>query len=348
MPQDEFVTSKTQLGASLEAGLETVSYFQEIEFYQYVRIVLPADGFVFWVRRATLTNSALYNLLAFNNVPLNQVQKIESYAPSFTVKGSLHIATNLDQTETETYSTNRVILTTQTQVKDLEEISPLFMYIAAPKNLDVRYSFSSHDNFYNASGTWHYGGAAVYSDMASQLIEDPSTFTTDNLIVSNSLPIWLSMNSAPTYPWTLPPRPKFPLYPSFTVPMNLTPPFASVHIEPENTLSLQGAPIIDSTGSHLQLAQDQVRITLYGCNNAAALDFIDFVNQFTIDNATTMGLTNIPIPMDEKRGQVELNALSQKKTIDFEVNYSQQRVRDVARQLIEQVVTTFKIAAMAA
>jgi hypothetical protein len=83
---------------------------------------------------------------------------------------------------------------------------------------------------------------------------------------------------------------------------------------------------------------------MYGANNAAAQDFQDFVGQFTLSNPTLIGLMSNPVIRDEKRGQVELNALAQKKTVEFTVNYYQSRVRNVARQLIEQVQETFLIA----
>jgi hypothetical protein len=49
-----------------------------------------------------------------------------------------------------------------------------------------------------------------------------------------------------------------------------------------------------------------------------------------------MGIMNSPIPADAKRGQVEISALAQKKTIVFHASYYQARVQTLARQLITQ------------
>ena len=68
------------------------------------------------------------------------------------------------------------------------------------------------------------------------------------------------------------------------------------------------------------------------------LDLVDFVGQYTLDNPTIMGLSNVPVPRDEKRTQVELGTIAMKKVIDFDVNYYQIRVADVARQLILSAV----------
>ena len=134
-------------------------------------------------------------------------------------------------------------------------------------------------------------------------------------VVSNSLPIWLSMNGMPVVDWQPITNP-VTLYPSFLVPGSLVPPFAAVHIDPNGTRAIASAATLGSTLSHAQLASDKVRITTYGLRNAAAQDLADFVAQFSLDT-DLLGITNMPIVRDEKRTQVELGAIGQKKVIDF-------------------------------
>ena len=58
--------AKTPLGASLADGLNTISLNQELTFTLYVKLVLPLDGYVFWVNASLLTDSALYNASQYN------------------------------------------------------------------------------------------------------------------------------------------------------------------------------------------------------------------------------------------------------------------------------------------
>src|SRR5208282_1953053 len=124
------------------------------------------------------------------------------------------------------------------------------------------------------------------------------------------------------------------LYPSFLTPKNLEPPYATVHVFPEGTRSLQMAPVIGPTRSRSQLCADRVRVTLYGLRNNSALDFVDCVNDY-IQFTGLMGLMNqSPAPHDEKRIQPELGAIAMKKTLDYEVSYNQSTVRDFAQKYI--------------
>ena len=50
---------------------------------------------------------------------------------------------------------------------------------------------------------------------------------------------------------------------------------------------------------------------------------------------------NMPVVRDEKRIQSELNAIAQKKSLTFEVSYYQNRMNDIARQLILSAVPSF-------
>jgi hypothetical protein len=98
--------------------------------------------------------------------------------------------------------------------------------------------------------------------------------------------------------------------------------------------------MVNST--HYQLTTDKVRITFYGLTNAQVMDFVDTVNQYTLDT-DVLGIMNMPIVRDEKRPQSEIQAIAMKKTIEYDVSYYQQRIRDVARQLIEQCIVDYSV-----
>ena len=128
------------------------------------------------------------------------------------------------------------------------------------------------------------------------------------------------------------------IYPSYLIPSNLKPPYIGVDIS--TTDCLQSAPYIDENGNHSQLMTDKIKLTLYGLNNNQAMDFLDFVNQYTL-LTENMGIMNTPRVMDEKRTQAELRIIAQKKTVDFEVSYYQSRVNNVSQQLILSCLPNF-------
>jgi hypothetical protein len=341
---DEAAAGKNQMASALAAGTDQVSQFQQITFTKYRRLILPADGFVFWVKNSLLNPSAQLDTSTLNSFTPNapqapidpsrytDAQRQEAILSSFTVPGSLHYATSLDQGEEETFATNTVIFTSQAEVTRLNDVGPETLFLATYQG--IRFSFSNREAFYTQAGLWHYTGRAVFADMESQIIEEPRQLDASQLIVSNSLPIWLAMNGAGDHVWDLIPRPLVPLYPSYLVDMNLPPPFISVHVEPGGTEAIAAAPTFADRLSQAQFTRDHVKLTLFGLNNGMAQDTLAWMIQYSLDNPGLLGISNSPIVRDEKRPQVELQAIAQKKTIDFDVNYYQSRARDTARQLL--------------
>lgn len=328
-------SQKPQLGAGLSAGWKTLAQNEEFTFTKYVRVILPFDGYVFWVRADMLSKGALYNASAFNTVALNSIVRPITAAATFTVQGSLHIATEMRQQEPLTSSSSRVVLTTDKEVRDFSEVGQNVLFICTVRG--TRFSFSSQGAFYDEAKTWHYAGNAIYSDFDPQIVDHPAAFDTKNVVVSNSLPLWLALNAyVPPYP-VQPQYPTVTLWPSMLVPQNIVPPFASVHVLPETTRALTSRPFLARDVSHYQPARESVRVTLKGMRNFSAQDFIDYVYQYTED-WEFFGIANMPIVRDEKLGQVELTALSLTKVIDFEVNYNQTRVNNLVRQLILSAV----------
>lgn len=302
---------QSQLEASLKAGLDVISQSQKVVFTRYVKLILPLDNFVYWVKASIVTGQV---------------------APfTLTVKGSLHRTTQNNQVEDATYGQNRIIFTSENNVDDFNAISPTDMWLGAID--DVRFSFNSSNMFYKQSGLYHYVGDAVYPFMESQIIDDANDLGGLDLVVSNSLPIWLTLNEI------------VPVYPSFLVSENIIPPYASVHIDPAQTTAIQSVPRIDETSSHWQLAQDHVRVTLYGLNNAKSLQFQDYILGYMADS-DNLGLMNMPIVRDEKRPQSEINAIAMRKTIEFDVSYYQASLYDIARKFILSCIPTFTIGSL--
>jgi hypothetical protein len=316
--------SQLSQGNSDTAALRVLSLDQVIPFTQYIRYVLPLDGYVFWLR--TMTQG---------------------------IQGSLHVTIDKRQNEDETIAINRVMFSTGSPVQAFNAMGPDKIWVG--ESCGQKFAFTASDNFYEAAGLHHYLGNAVYPALASQLIDVGEQLPTTTLIVSNSLPLWLSLRSY-TPEWSQPPNPLLTLYPSYLVPDNLQPPYGVVHIEPNGTRQLQATPLLgpvrpvgeaamgtvngttlDTT--HWQLVADRVRVTLYGATNQVALDFLDLVNRYSYD-LDLMGIMSSSPMRDEKRTQAELGILAMKKVVEYDVSYYQARVNTAARQLIETAVIT--------
>lgn len=318
--------TSTPLNAALEAGVDTLSLSQTITFTKYVKLVLPYDGFVFWVRADQVSPGALLNASQYNRRFYNEPTAVVSAAATMTVKGSLHYTTDQAQEETETFGRNQVVFNAESEVVDLNEVSPVVMWIGTFEG--IQFAFTRRASFYQQAGIYHYRGDAIYPSMRSQIVDDVRAFDAQQYVISNSLPVWLALSRY------------MPMYPSYLVRENIEPPFAAVHIGDDDTEAIQSAPLIAADSSHYQLAKDRVRITTYGLRNNEIMDFLDYVNAYSLDT-DVIGLMNMPIVRDAKVIQSELNIIAMKKVLEFEVSYYQTRVADVARQLIESAFITF-------
>ncbi len=318
--------SKGQLASGLAQGVETISQNQSITFTLYVRLVLPLDGMIFWVNATLLTDSAVFNSSEFDSIQLNNLGKT---LPSrvISAKGSIHYATQKQQLEDITASFNSILFTSIQEINDLNSISSNHIYVAEFNGL--KFAFNQRNSFYKQADLYHYRGDALYSIMDTQLIESMTDFNLDNLIVSNSLPVWLTLNKY------------FDVYPSYLIPSNIAPPYASIDIDPNNTEAIQSTPLVDINSSPNQLVMDKVKITFYGLNNNIALNFMNYVFSYSIDSGN-IGLMNMPVIRDEKSTQSELGIIAMKKTAIFEINYYQSTINDVARQLITSVFVTYQ------
>jgi hypothetical protein len=341
---DEILNARGPFAADAAVGVEAISDNQEVVFDLYVRLVLPVDGYVFWVKASILSPSALYNTAAYNTAVLNQGEEVitptdvDDLKTRIVVKGSLHYNTVLAQEEDANYSINRMVFTALDEVNDLNEVRPDFLYMAEFEG--QKYAFSSSGSYYLKTRLWHYVGNAVYPTMRTQVVDNPSGFNPAQVVVSNSLPAWLALNQyAPVYPVPLP-QPRFMLYPSFLSPNNQPPIYGTVHIDPAGTMGLQAVPSLGSRLTHTQLARDRVVVTLYGCSNDLAATFLDSVLQYSVDT-DGFGIMNVSPILDDKKTQNELGVIAMKKRIIFDVSYNQISVRNIARQMVESCLLTY-------
>ncbi|EAC0468656.1 hypothetical protein DRT92_18045 [Salmonella enterica subsp. enterica serovar Newport] len=301
----------SQLSSVLQSAVETLSSGQEITFRLYVRQVLPLDGFVYWVNAEIVSCDELCRL------------NIES-PTRLKIKGSLHRQVIAVQDESVSKDVNNIIFTPLQKVDDFNVENPDAIYLGEYGG--VQFAFSRMESRYQQSGIFHYRGMAILPTMRSQIIDCPEEIS-DERIISNSIPLWLAMKDFAT------------VYPSYLVPQNLRPPYIAVDVR--SSTPLQAAPIVYG-GQRFQLVQDSVRLTLYGFTNRMALDYVDSVVKRALEEEE-FGVTNMPIPVDAKSGQVEINALAKKKTVDFEVNYYQTTTREISQQLIKKAICSYEV-----
>jgi hypothetical protein len=242
------------------------------------------------------------------------------------VMGSFHYASVSQQREDATVDANEIIFTSLSEIQAFNIVGPNNLYIGVYGG--VRFAFSSRGRLYEQADLYHYRGTALKTTKLTQIIDDPSKFN-PTLVVSNSLPIWLSLSSyVPPYPTFACP---FPLYPSYLVDDNLPPPFGSVHIEETKTLAM--VPYMGPKSETAYLCRDKVKVHLYGLDAEGVSDFLLCVENYSRD-WMTIGFANSPAIYDEKTTQTEFKIIAQHKTIEFEVNYLQTVSRDIARQFI--------------
>jgi len=324
----EAAQAKSQLASGLAQGVQTLSGNEQVTFTLYVKLVLPLDGYVFWVNASLLTDSAIYNASQYNRL---EIDKYEFPIPpkQITASGSFHLAQELHQLDDRTTTYNHIIFTSIQPIQEFNLVNPNLIYIAKYEN--NTFAFSRRDNFYKQADLYHYRGDALYSIMNTQVIDTMTGFDTQSPIVSNSLPIWLTLNQF------------FPMYPSYLVAQNLPPPYAAIDITSSETEALGQFPIVNNViptsgnptqSTYNQLTTDTVKISMFGIRNHEALNFAEYVYQYSM-NTDNIGLMNMPIIQDEKVTQPELGIIAMKKTITFKVSYYQNTVNDVALKYIQ-------------
>ena len=294
-------SASTDMGAVLRSGVEQLSGRQEFTFTLYARLILPADGFVFWAPASSVT------------------PPITTPAQVLKQMGSLHLSQTTQQERDTSYSRQEVIFTAEEQVIEFEAVADDLLYVLELPN-GSRAAFNGQRKRYDQADIWHYSGKALLPFESTQFIATPNDIPTDN-VVSNSLPFWLSMSTN-----------ALPVFPAFLVPQNQLPPYVSADIS--QTDGIGSAPLEVPDSSQSQLAHDAIRFTFYGVRSNGVLDFQRSLLQNSLDGSERYGVMNIPVPVDEKRPQTEFGIIAQQKTMDLEVNYYQARARNESRKLI--------------
>jgi len=280
----------TQLNATLLAGLESLDRNDSVVFTQYTRFVLPADGYIFWLKTAN----------------------------TMTIQGSFHYSTDRIQNSDEDFDKNQVIFTAESDIDTFNDIAPSTIWIGTYDG--IRFAFSRRNPLYKVAGIYHYVGDAIYPAMETQIIDTLTGFDETSVIVSDSMPIWLSLNAI------------MPIYPAFLSQQNIDPVYATVDIDSNSQTALQAAPYLDYISNHWQLVQETVKFTIYGLRNNLAIDFQDYILNASMSDL--FGVVDMPIIKDEKRTQTELSVIAMKKSFQITINYYQQRARNIAQQLI--------------
>jgi hypothetical protein len=323
-----------ELGAGLQQGVNTLSYNQDMPFDLYKRLVLPIDGFAFWIKASLLPEyyDSLYNTTPMNQTTPNQgavkpvLTPLQAKVLHFRALGSLHLTQVTEMQEAKVYTRQRVVFTCLQEVDHLDATAPDEMYFTTLPN-GSKAAFSALESRYFQSGLWHYVGLGLFNVNSTQVIDDLSKLDTSQ-IVSNSLPIWLSLGTN-----------ELPVYPSYLSLANINPPYVVADIT--STTALASAPTYYDKTSQYQLSRDEVRFTMWGLNNAKALDW-----QYKVLNQSYFleyGIGNCPVPVDEKEPQNEFQVIGQKKSMVLTVNYYQERARNIAMQLIERALVSYTV-----
>ncbi|MFD3238340.1 hypothetical protein ACE2AK_04200 [Rahnella perminowiae] len=299
-------TAKTELNAALAQGIDDISRSGIVTFTKYIRKVLPLDGFVFWVKASITSDDA------------------DPEPDTVDVKGYLHLTTESIQEDEQLYDRNVVTFTAQADIDPFNDIGSEVLYIG--EFFGIQFSFSRRTGLNEQANTYHYTGEAVYPHMRSQIINSPDDIDLTDVVVSSSLPVWLGLSQF------------MHMFPSMLSTQNLAPPYATVKCS--NTAPIAGGFYLDEMNNQWQLVTEDVTVSITGLRNAAVEDFLRYIQQYTLGDEAEMGVMNIPVVQDERVTQNELNIIAMRKTIKFKINYYQQRMRNVARQLITKSIPT--------
>lgn len=321
--------SASPISNALAAGLTDISYSATVEFSLYARVVLPIDGYVFWVRSDLISDAIQTKLspIAYKG------------AATIQVPGSLHLSTTTLQQESQNVDVSTIILTTTEEVRPFHDVSQDYVWIGNFEG--IRFGIDARHNYYKQAKLHHYTGNTIIPTIATQIIDDITQLRLDDKVVSNSLPFFLALGyQSAIYDWLQPPE--APIFPAYLMPDNQSPPYIAVNVEPMSTQPLQSAAVIALDGSRWQLVQETVRLTFYGMRNQEVMDALDYIIQWSCI-FKGFGIMNSPVIRDEQQPHAEIGALAIKKSATLTVNYYQSASRDISWQLIKNALVSVEI-----
>ena len=309
------------LNSALSAGLDNIRYGQSLTFTPYVRVVLPVDGFVFFVRYDQVSQIAA-SLAGTSSATLAPV----------TVPCSVHMSTTTEQADEDNMDFSRIVITAKQEIRPFHDNVTTVLWISEFEG--VRFTIDGRKGYYQQSGLFHYQGGTVFPVMETQIIDDASDLCLSSPILSNSTPLWMTLAANISSAVWLPGF-SFPLYPAWLIPDNEVPPYGV--IMPRDAKGWMSAPRFDPNFSRNQLVYETVDVVLYGCSHRDAENFLDSVLGYQM-TGTIFGVSNVPVIEDIPRNQSELSVRAQKKLISFGVNYYQSQARQMAEKYILECI----------
>jgi hypothetical protein len=299
------VTSSHELENTLFEGYKHLGA-KNITFTKYVRRVLPVDGWVFWVKSSLIEGEV---------APFSKVYLC-----------STHIQRNQTQEATKTNSISSIGLTVNKKIEDLHEVNQSVMWLGEYQG--VKFSFNAQANYYEEANIFHYAGDAVYIENTPNIIDDIEDLDLDleNGIVTNCIPIFITLNQ------------QVQIYPAFLAPTNLKPPYATIEVKDTRGIAAGQSynPFEDSS----LLSWDKVELTIYGLRKKQLSDFLKYLeNQQLVTEA--FGMYWLPSVQNENVPQSEINVLTNKKVLNFDVSYTFNAVRSQAEAFIRSVTVDF-------
>lgn len=260
------------LSAAQSSGLHDIDSGQTITFKKYRRTVLPLDGYIFWV----------------------------ATGDSQSVEGSLHINTQSLQDVSENYDLGLVKFTCTTEIASFYDRDRTFIWVGDLGN--ARFVIGSHSFQYEQAGLYHYEGRTLTPVFAAQFIDDISAINVEELIVSNSLPFFMSLpyDTSPALDWCPWPE-NVPVFPSYCVPENQSPPYVAIHNDPETIKETSLSMVNSYTGSDSQIIKETVSLSLYGLTNLQAANIRNYILHWALLHPEKFGVVNNPFIRDENR-----------------------------------------------
>lgn len=295
-------------------------YLEQITFNRYIRLVLPVDGFIFWVKQS-LINPLSPSL---NGIALNELPDLTTIDDTIVIDGLFHYSTQNQQDNSQIYAKNSVLFTSSKKLDDFNELGESELLIGSIDG--IQFAFNNSGNYYQKAGVWCYQGEAINPVMRSQIIDDVGQFSAQK-ICNDSLPLFMSRSLYA------------PIFPAFRGLQNLRPPYLSVDVletKPYQQLASE------ETSERRQFCLDTVKVTCYGLNNNQVLDYIRYMVNEGVKNID-FGINNAPVAKKIDIPQSELNVTANAKEITFEVNYYQTRATEIAQKLIESALSSVSI-----
>jgi len=300
------VTTTTEIENTLFEGYQQLSGQQKITFTKYVQRVLPVDGWVFWVKASLIDGEA---------APFTKVYS-----------GTLHQSVNQTQEATKTNAVTNIILTANKPIDELKEVSATVMWLGEYDG--SKFSFNVQNAFYDNARQYHYAGDAVYVENTPNIIDDIDDLDLENGIVTNCIPVFITLNE------------QVQIYPAFLAPTNLKPPYATIEVK--DTRGIAAGQSYNPFEDSGMLQWDKVELTIYGLRKKQLSDFLKYLeNQQLVTEA--FGMYWLPSVQNENVPQSEINVLTNKKVLNFDVNYTFDAVRSQAEAFIRSITVDFFI-----